>query len=79
MVNLFDEDSGFIDMPELPMPGAKVDSETGVVDFDLGAAPPLTREQKIEAFGPSGRDIITRNVISGMSNLYNFLAPSDDQ
>ena len=79
MVNLFDEDSGFIDMPELPMPGAKVDSETGVVDFDLGAAPPLTQEQKIEAFGPSGRDIITRNVISNMSNLYNFLAPSDDQ
>jgi len=79
MVNLFDEDSGFIDLPELPMPGAKVDSETGVVDFDLGAAPPLTQEQKIEAFGPSGRDIITRNVISNMSNLYNFLAPSDDQ
>ncbi len=50
MVNLFDEDSGFIDMPELPMPGAKVDSETGVVDFDLGAAPPLTTRTKNRGF-----------------------------
>ena len=42
MVNLFDDDSGFID---LPMPGAETDSETGVTDFNLGVAPPLTQQQ----------------------------------
>jgi hypothetical protein len=49
MVNLFDDDSGFID---LPMPGATIDSETGVTDFNLGVAPPLSQQQKIDAYGP---------------------------
>jgi len=76
MVNLFDDDSGFID---LPMPGAETDSETGVTDFNLGVAPPLTQQQKIDAYGPSGRDAVSRNIISGMSNFYDFLAPSEAQ
>ena len=73
---LEDEDSGYI---QLPMPGATTDPQTGVTDFSFGVAPPLTQQQKIDAYGPSGRDIVSRNVISNMSNLYNFLAPSDDQ
>ena len=76
MVNLFDEDSGFLD---LPMPGAETDPQTGVTDFNLGVAPPLTQQQKIDAYGPSGRDIVSRNIISGMSNLYDFLAPNEEQ
>ena len=68
---LEDEDSGYI---QLPMPGATTDPQTGVTDFSFGVAPPLTQQQKIDAYGPSGRDIVSRNVISNMSNLYNFLS-----
>lgn len=54
-----------------------------IVEIDqeqiFGATPPLTQEQKTEAYGPSGRDILSRNVISGMSNMYDFLAPSEEQ
>ena len=63
---LEDEDSGYI---QLPMPGATTDPQTGVTDFSFGVAPPLTQQQKIDAYGPSGRDIVSRNVISNMSNL----------
>mgnify|MGYP003113526991 CR=1 FL=1 len=45
----------------------------------FGATPPLTEEQKTEAYGPSGRDIISKNVVSGMSKMYDFLAPSQEQ
>ena len=34
---LEDEDSGYI---QLPMPGATIDPQTGVTDFNLGVAPP---------------------------------------
>jgi len=54
-----------------------------IIDIDqeqiFGATPPLTQQQKIDAYGPSGRDIISRNVVSGMSNFYDFLAPSEEQ
>ena len=54
-----------------------------IIDIDqeeiFGATPPLTEEQKTDAYGPSGRDIISRNVVSGMSNMYDFLAPSEEQ
>ena len=73
---LEDEDSGYI---QLPMPGATTDPQTGVTDFSFGVAPPLTQQQKIDAYGPSGRDIVSRNIISGMSNLYDFLAPNEQQ
>ena len=38
-----------------------------IIDIDqeeiFGATPPLTEEQKTDAYGPSGRDIISRNVV----------------
>ena len=75
MVNLFDENSGFID---LPMPGATTDPETGVTDFNLGVAPPLTKQQRIDAYGPRGRDFLTLKIIDGFANMYNRLAPSEE-
>ena len=54
-----------------------------IIDIDqeqiFGAPPPLTQQQKIDAYGPSGRDAVSRNIISGMSNFYDFLAPSEAQ
>ena len=54
-----------------------------IIDIDqeqiFGGVPPLSQEQKIDAYGPSGSDAITRNVISGMSGMYNFLAPNEQQ
>jgi len=75
MVNLFDDDSGFID---LPMPGAETDPETGVTDFNLGVAPPLTEQQKIDAYGPRGQDFLTNKIVDGFANMYNRLAPSEE-
>ncbi len=73
---LEDEDSGYI---QLPMPGATIDPQTGVTDFNFGVAPPLTQQQKIDAYGPDGRDVVSQSIISGMSNLYDFLAPNEEQ
>ncbi len=75
MVNLFDDDSGFID---LPMPGATTDPQTGVTDFNLGVAPPLTQQQKIDAYGPTGQDFLTNKIVDGFANMYNRLAPSEE-
>ena len=47
---LEDEDSGFI---QLPMPVAKTDPETGEKDFHISVAPPLTEQQKTDAFDSS--------------------------
>ena len=79
MVNLFDEDSGFL---ELPMPGATTDPQTGVTDFNLGVAPPLTEQQKKEAFDSSayhkGEDFVISKIVDGFANMYDRLAPSEE-
>jgi hypothetical protein len=79
MVNLFDEDSGFL---ELPMPGATTDPQTGVTDFNLGVAPPLTEQQKKEAFDSSayhkGEDFVIGKIVDGFANMYDRLAPSEE-